>query len=156
MPSSTRPRNLCRVHSVNLSRPLITLVAVASASALLGCGGTSDEQQVKDLVNSYIQDFVKHDGKAMCDKLTPAAQKQIQEAAGMLRGRDCAMTLTTISRLPTGTQAAQIRSYRAGKIVIDGKEAGVIVTPSAPGTKPTRIIKVNGKWLIDGSVSLAG
>jgi hypothetical protein len=121
-----------------------------------GCGGPSDTQQVKDLVNSYIQDFVKHDGQAMCSKLTPKAQESIQAAAGMLRGRDCAMTLTTISRLPTGTQAAQVRKYHAGKIVIDGKEAGVVVVPSPPGTKPTRIVKLNGKWLIDGSVSLAG
>lgn len=107
-------------------------------------------------MNSYIKDFVNHDGKAMCSKLSPSAQKMIQEKAGMLRGRDCAMTLTTISRLPTGVERAQVRTYRAGKIVIDGNEAGVIVVPSPPGTKPTRIVKINGKWLIDGSVSLAG
>jgi hypothetical protein len=147
---------LCRVIGVKAPRLTLAFCALAATAALAGCGGPSDADQVKELVNSYIQDFVKHDGKAMCSKLTPTAQKQIQDAAGMLRGRDCAMTLTTISRLPTGTQAAQVRRYRAGKVVVDGKEAGVIVVPSAPGTKPTRIVKLNGKWLIDGSVSLAG
>ena len=156
MPVDVSRPFLCRVIGVKSPRTTLAFCALAATAALAGCGGPSDADQVKELVNSYIQDFVKHDGKAMCSKLTPTAQKQIQDAAGMLRGRDCAMTLTTISRLPTGTQAAQVRRYRAGKVVVDGKEAGVIVVPSAPGTKPTRIVKLNGKWLIDGSVSLAG
>ena len=141
---------------MRIPRSTATICAVAAVLGIAGCGGPSDTQQVKDLVNSYIQDFVRHDGQAMCSKLTPKAQESIQAAAGMLRGRDCAITMTTISRLPTGTQAAQVRSYRAGKIVIDGKEAGVVVVPSPPGTKPTRIVNLDGKWLIDGSVSLAG
>jgi hypothetical protein len=141
---------------VRIPRLTASICAVVAAVGIAGCGGPSDTQQVKDLVNSYIQDFVKHDGEAMCSKLTPKAQQAIQNAAGMLRGKDCAITMATISRLPTGTQAAQVRAYRAGKVVIDGNEAGVVVVPSPTGTKPTRIVKLDGKWLIDGSVSLAG
>lgn len=138
-----------------IRKPAATLVLLAGLAAA-GCGGPSNETQVRDLVNGYITDFVKHDGKAMCSKLTPAAQEKIQKAAGILRGRDCAATLTTVSRLPTGSQARAIRHYHAGKVVIDGKEAGAVIVPSPPGSKPTRIVKVGDKWLIDGSVSIAG
>lgn len=141
---------------MNFPRSAIPFLAASAVALVAGCGEPSAQQQVKDLVNSYIQDYANHDGNSVCSKMTPANQQRIQAAAGMLRGKDCAATMTTISKLATGTQAAQARNTRAGKIVIDGNEAGVVLVPSAPGTKPTRIVKLDGKWLIDGSVSLAG
>jgi hypothetical protein len=91
----------------------------------------------------------------VCSLLTPQAQRRVQLAAGLLRGRNCAATLALIARMPTGDASRAIRKFHAGKIVVDKNEAGVMIEPSGPETKPTRLLKVNGKWLFDGSVATA-
>ncbi|MEI7889965.1 MAG: hypothetical protein WCI34_06620 [Actinomycetes bacterium] len=130
----------------------LTLCAALSCVAVSGCGGPSATTQVRDLVNSYIADFAAHKGADACSRLTVAAQARIQAGAGILRGKDCGATLTMVSNLPTGEQARQVAKLHAGKIVVDGNEAGVIIEPAGVGAKPTRVMKTGGKWLIDGSV----
>ena len=130
-----------------------TAIAVLGCAAIVGCGGQSDEQQIKSLVKNYVADFAAHKGADACKLLTPSAQRRIQATAGILRGPNCGATLTTVSNLPTGDAARQLSKLYAGKVVVDGNEAGVLIEPAAPGAKPTRIVKVNGTWLIDGSVA---
>ncbi|MEI7559675.1 MAG: hypothetical protein WCJ63_03705 [Actinomycetes bacterium] len=130
------------------------LCAALGCAALSGCGGPSDTTQIRNLVSSYVADFAAHKGTEACSRLTVAAQRRIQARAGILRGKDCGATLTTVSNLPTGEAARQIARFHAGKIVVDGKEAGVVIEPAAPSAKPTRVVKVDGNWLIDGSVSV--
>ncbi len=141
-----------KVQSVDRRTPQLALCAAVSCAAISGCGGPSATTQVRDLVNSYITDFAAHKGDAACGRLTQVAQKKIQAGAGILRGKDCGATLTMVSNLPTGEQARQVAKLHAGKVVIDGNEAGVIIEPAGPGAKPTRVVKIDGKWLIDGSV----
>jgi hypothetical protein len=137
-----------------MRRTAVTACALAASLSAGACGsGPSDQQQIKSLVSEYVAAFAAHDGGKACSLLTPEAQRRIQAAAGILRGKDCGQTLTTVSRMPTGQAAKGLSTYRAGKIVIDGNEAGVIIVPAAPGAKPTRLRKIDGKWLIDGSVA---
>ena len=140
---------------MDLRAPQITVCAALSCLAVSGCGGPSATTQVRDLVNNYIADFAAHKGADACARLTVAAQTKIQAGAGILRGKDCAATLTMVSNLPTGEQARQVAELHAGRIVVDGNEAGVIIEPAGVGAKPTRVLKTGGKWLIDGSVGTA-
>ena len=128
--------------------------ALAVAVALGGCGGPSDSEQISQRVDELVSAYADKDGATACSLMTPAARERIQRSAGMLKGRDCAATLTNVARLPTGEVARSIRKFRAGRIAVDGNEAGVVIEPSSPGTKPTRMVKVDGKWYFDGSVSL--
>lgn len=128
--------------------------AAAVVLALTGCGGPTDEQQIRSRVDELVTAYADKDGAKACALMTPAAQKTIQARAGLVRGKNCAETLTNVASLPTGELARSTRKFHAGKVVIDGKEAGVVIVPSTPGTKPTRLIKVDGEWLFDGSVSL--
>lgn len=135
----------------------LTIALLAATSLVVtacACNGDDPKAEIRSLVNDYVAAFSAHDGKRACAMLTPAAQRNVQASAGILRGPDCAATLTTVSRLPTGENARKIATYRAGNVVIDGNEAGVIIEPAAATAKPTRVVKVNGKWLIDGTVSL--
>lgn len=129
-------------------------LAVVAATAAVGCGGSDDKAQIRKLVNDMYAAIAAHNGQDACALLTPQARVRVQATAGILRGKDCGETLTVVSRLPTGDQARKIASYRAGKIVIDGNVGGVLIEPSAKGTKPTRVEKIDGKWLIDGSVAV--
>ena len=131
------------------------VIAVAVSAFAIACGGSSDSEKITSLVNEYVASFAAHDGKKACASLTPQAQRRVQLTAGILRGSDCAATLAAVSRLPTGDAARRIAGFHAGKVVIDGNEAGVIIEPAAPTAKPTRVVKVNGKWLIDGSVTVS-
>lgn len=140
---------------MRFKRALSLAAATAVAASAASCGGPSDQEQIKGLVGEYVAAFAAKDGAKVCSLLTPQAQRKVQDAAGMLRGRNCAATLTLIARMPTGDAARAVRRFHAGKIVVDGNEAGVMIEPSTPGTKPTRLVKVNGKWLFDGSVATA-
>ncbi len=140
---------------MRLKRTLSLGVAIAVAASAASCGGPSDQEQIKSLVNEYVAAFAAKDGAAVCSLLTPQAQRRVQLAAGLLRGRNCAATLALIARMPTGDASRAIRKFHAGKIVVDKNEAGVMIEPSGPETKPTRLLKVNGKWLFDGSVATA-
>ena len=137
----------------NRAFSLATAIAIVASAA--SCGGPSNQEQIKGLVDEYVSAFAAKDGAKVCSLLTPQAQRKVQIAAGMLRGRNCAATITLIARMPTGDAARAIRKFHAGKIVVDKNEAGVLIEPATPGTKPTRLVKVNGKWLFDGSVATA-
>lgn len=135
-------------------RGKVLAVTAAVAASLGGCGGPTDEEQIRETVSELVAAYASKDGAKACSLMTPATQRRIQASAGLLKGKDCGATLTNIASLPTGELARSIRNFRAGKIVVDGDEAGVVIEPSSPGTKPTRMIKVDGKWYVDGSVSL--
>ena len=146
----------CRVTEVIRHSVKSSFCAALGCAAIVGCGGPDETTQIRDLVNGYVADFASHNGPKACSRLTVQAQRRIQARAGILRGRDCGATLTTVSNLPTGEAARQIAKFHAGKIVIDGSDAGVIIEPAAPTAKPTKVVKVNGKWLIDGSIGVSG
>ena len=149
----------CRVAGVSTSSPLRSIVAALAALVIIGaagCGGPSDQDQIKQLVTEYVTAFAAEDGAKVCSLLTPASQRRIQASAGLLRGRTCAETLKTVAQMSTKASPEQVKAFHAGRIVVDGNEAGVVIEPSSPGTKPTRLVKVDGKWLFDGSVAVAG
>ena len=136
------------------SRLVALALTAAALAALSGCGGSDDKAQITTLVKEMYAAIASHNGAAACELLTPQARVRVQATAGILRGQDCGETLSVVSRLPTGAQARKIATYHAGKIVVDGNVGGVLIEPSAPGTKPTRVEKIDGKWLIDGSVAV--
>lgn len=129
-------------------------MAIALGSVIVGCGGPSDEQQIRQRVDDLVSAYANKDGVKACSLMTRTAQQRIQANAGLLRGKDCGATLTNVARLPTGELARGIRNFHAGRIAIDGNEAGVLIEPASRGTKPTRMLKVDGKWYFDGSVAL--
>ena len=149
---------VCRVTEVINVKPLRPLASVLAAlviSGTVGCGGPSDQDQIKQLVKEYVTAFAAEDGAKVCSLLTPESQRRIQASAGLLRGRTCAETLKTVAQMSTKASPEQVKAFHAGRIVVDGNEAGVVIEPSNPGTKPTRLVKLNGKWLFDGSVAVA-
>jgi len=138
---------------VTIGPARVLLLTLAATASIAGCGGESDSDQIKSLVRQYVDAFAAKDGAKVCSLLTPAAQRRVQASAGLLRGKDCAATITAVAKLPSGPAAPFIRKFHAGKIVVDGNEAGVQIEPTTKGSKPTRLVKVNGKWLFDGSVA---
>jgi hypothetical protein len=149
---------VCRVAGVITQKPIRSIAAAVAALVIvgsLGCGGPSDQEQIQQLVKQYVTAFAAEDGAKVCSLLTPESQRRIQASAGLLRGRTCAETLKTVAQLSTKASVEQVKAFHAGRIVIDGNEAGVVIEPSNPGTKPTRLVKINGKWLFDGSVAVA-
>lgn len=141
---------------MRLTRSQTALATVLAGAIATGCGGPSDEEQVRGLVGDYLSAFARNDGEKVCSLLTESAQKQIQRGAGLIRGKNCAETMTTLSKISTEAAPGSLKLFHAGKVVVDGNEAGVIIQPAAPGAKPTKLLKVDGKWLIDGSVSVSG
>ena len=121
--------------------------------SLAACGGPSDTERIRSLVTDYVKAFSAGDGPKVCSLLTPAAQREIQQAAGLLRGKDCAATITSVAKMSVAADANAVQKFHAGNVVVDGNEAGVVIEPASPGTKPTRLVKVDGKWLFDGSVA---
>ena len=138
--------------AINFKTTLTTLLIGVAAA---GCGGPSDQEQVRNLIGDYLTAFSKNDGAKVCSLLTANAQRDVQKGAGLIRGKDCAETMTTLSKISSEAAPGLLKLFHAGKVVVDGNEAGVIIQPAAPGTKPTKLVKVDGKWLIDGSVSIS-
>ena len=122
-----------------------TAIALCLATALLGgCGGGggSDEEQVRDVVTSFVEAGKDRDAAEACSLLSADQVKSVQE----IGGGSCATILGGIfaKAKDLGTDVS-IQDVR-----IEGDRATVDATVTAPGSKPKAqtilVVKEDGEW----------
>ena len=120
------------------------LAACLAAVVLGGCGGGggSDEDQVRDVVTSFVQAGKHRDAAEACSLLSADQVKSVEQ----LGGGSCAAILGQIfSKAKDVGTDVEVQDVR-----VEGDRATVDATVRAPGSKPKAetilVVKEDGEW----------
>jgi hypothetical protein len=144
----------------------IGAAAIAIACALLvsaGCGGSNDEQQIRDVYQAYLSAARGDDGAKLCGLLTPQSRRRAPaqtahffEATGSTRRHlkysSCAEAMHALVPLFRALHP------RLGRVTVNGNRATgqLLGQTSLEGERPSKppeahFEKVSGEWKL-GSV----
>ena len=127
------------------------ILAALTAAVLAGCGGGSDEDQVREVASDFTAAFADSDAKRACELMTSEAKQQIVKAAAALGGGECEKTMSAATGLLDESQKDALRDAEITKVTISGDRAEV--TQSADvgdsGDGPMQLAKRGDRWLVD-------
>lgn len=131
------------------------LVIAALAGLLLaGCGGQSDAQQVRNVVNQFTVEVGNHN-PAACSLMTPHFRAGTAKLTVLIQNSysakpDCGQVIRDSQQLgsaaPTGF--GSFASLTISKVVITGSAATVAFAGSS---EVVRLVKQNGNWLVNSA-----
>lgn len=124
----------------------VSLAAALATVVVAGCGGgSSDEDQVRDVVTSFVQAGKDRDAAEACSLLAADQVKAVERLGG---GGDCAQVLGGFfaEANAAGTDV-EIQDVR-----VQGDRATVDATVKAAGSSPQPesilVVKEDGEWKI--------
>jgi len=120
------------------------ILALCLATLLGGCGGgsSSDEDQVRDVITSFVQAGKDRNAAEACSLLSADQVKSVEQ----LGGGSCATILGGIfSKAKDVGTDVEIQDVR-----VEGDRATVDATVKAPGSQPKAesilVVKEDGEW----------
>jgi hypothetical protein len=122
-------------------RPLVALLAAGAAVAACG-GGPTDEQQVREAVDSFSRATAAKDYDKLCKQLlAPKLIEQVRSA-----GLPCEVALKQ------GLGDVKDPKLTIGTVTVSGDSATADVRTSAAGETPSRdtlkLTRIDGRWRI--------
>jgi hypothetical protein len=137
-------------------------IALAVALGASGCGGSGDDQAVKQTVQHFLADIGRGDGKAACALVTPAGQAalatQIATLTHATHTVSCQLFLTEIAKLLPPAAKQGLESVQVQKVTVNGNSATVLsrdihatkgnASAFLSGGAPTKLVKVGGAWKV--------
>ncbi len=124
----------------------LTLPALAAAVLASGCGGASDEQQVRDTLGRYQRATATRDYKQLCGQVLSRAL--VARLARVNLPCEQALGLSAPVRQPT---------LQVLKVKVMGSRAFALVRSSALGQPPStdtfELVKDDGAWRISALAS---
>lgn len=116
--------------------------ALAAALALAGCGGPSDEEQVRDTLTDFTKATAAKDYQKLCDQLlAPSLIADLKKI-----GLPCELALQQ------GLADVKQPKLIVGDVRVDGKKASAEVRTSAEGQAPSsdtvELERTDGGWRI--------
>jgi hypothetical protein len=138
------------------------LIALAVAIGAAGCGGSGDDQAVKQTVQRFLGDIGKGDGNAACALVTPAGQAalaaQIASLTHATHTVSCQLILTEIAKLLPPAARQGLESVQVKNVTVKGNTATVLskdihatkgnASAFLSGGAPTKLVKVGGAWKV--------
>ena len=123
-------------------RHAAALLGALAAVAAGGCGGPSDEEQVRDTLVAFGRATARQDYEALCDRiLAPRLVRSVTEA-----GVPCERAMRA------GFADVRDPQLTVGAVRVDGDRATAEVRTSAAGQEPSRdavrLEKLDGSWRI--------
>ena len=134
------------------------LVAVATgAMAFAGCsaGSASDVEQIKKLVGDYSRALADGDGDGACRMLTPKARADIVRANSRFGVTRCEDVAELFHAEGSPEELRELRSIEIGSVRVRGDRATgrPVGLHALERTGDTRLRRIDGRWLIDGSTA---
>jgi hypothetical protein len=139
-----------------------SVIALAVALGAAGCGGSGDDQAVKQTVQRFLAAIGRGNGKAACALVTPAGQAalaaQIATLTHATHTVSCPVILTEIAKLLPPAAKQGLESVQVKKATVKGNSATVLsrdlhatkgnATAFLSGGAPTKLVKVGGAWKV--------
>jgi hypothetical protein len=138
-------------------RPASLPAVTASVAVLVGgCGGTSDEQRVRDAARALTRALAAGDYGRACGLFSLEAQSQVEAAT--TGARDCAAALRQSRRVAAvaraGTGVPTIREIDAAKLTLADDRA--MLSWDSGALEPQRFEKYNDRWLVAADSPASG
>jgi len=119
------------------------------AVVAIGCGGQSDQDQVKSTVQTYVDGLASRDGKKVCDQLAPSVQNLVKQRA---KAKDCQTAINSFENSTTGRAVAPaFKTAKVEEVNAKGNSATAKVTVKVGGSNSSTTIpleKQGGDWRI--------
>ena len=133
-----------------LRPPSFVAVALVAVAGLSACGGDSDDDQVRAVVERFADAGAKQDYQRICDELiTPALSKKVEEI-----GLPCEVAFRQ------GLKDVKKPTLTVRSVKVDGDKALVGVHSTALNQQPSddtvEVVKVDGEWRISSLVGGGG
>jgi hypothetical protein len=139
-----------------------SLIGVAIVLGAAGCGGSGDDQAVKQTMQRFLAAVGRGDGKAACALVTPSGQAalaaQIAALTHATHAVSCELILTEIAHLLPPAAKQGLESVQVQKATVKGNTATVFsrdvhatkgnLSAFLSGSAPTRLVKVGGAWKV--------
>jgi hypothetical protein len=113
-----------------------------AAAALAGCGGPSDEQQVRQAITDFAHAAAHKDYAKICNQLFAPRLTERSERINLPCEAAIARTLDNVHDL----------EVTIGAVEVDGTKASAQVRSSAAGEKPSedtmQLVKLDDHWRI--------
>ena len=127
------------------------MLAVLLCTALLGCGGGNDEDEVRETVRTYLNAFADGDGERTCQQLTNEGRRGFLDAlAAQVPGLPTASCEEAVDALEdAGADISVLRDVELTEVNVDGDTATV---RAKGGTADAELVKTDDGWRIDGGI----
>ena len=144
---------------------VVCAFAVALAAALLGCGATHrapEQQQVKDVLRSYLRAQVAGDGQAACGLLTAGGQRQliavvVKAGKGVITTRPSCEDAVGLVRAVAGQRLLDsMRNARIENVQVRGARATALVVVGINTSQKVSLVKSAAAWKIAAVSGLGG
>ena len=146
------------------------LVAACLAGIMVGaCGSShtsstaSGEQQITDVVRSYLTAQTQGDGKTACSLLTPDGQRQLEalvvkRANGLIASRpSCTDAVSLVHSFAGSKLLNALSTARVARVKVNGDNATAqVVDGTAFAPQTVSLAKVGGAWRIAGVPGVGG
>jgi len=143
-------------------------VAAIVAIAVAGCGSShkatpSEQQQVEQVLRSYLRAQTSGDGQTACSLLTGAAQRQLetlvlQAGNGLLTTRPSCQDAVGLVRAVAGAKLLNALSKaQIAQVQVQGNDATAeIIDGAAFGQQQVSLQRSGSTWQIAGVPALTG
>jgi ketosteroid isomerase-like protein len=122
--------------------PLRATVLAAACAVLAGCGGESDEEQVRSAVADFGEATAKRDYQRLCDELL--SERLVERTR---------QALPCEQAFRVGLEGVQSPKLTVRAVEVDGDTANARVRSEAQGQEPSndviRLVREGGGWRID-------
>ena len=123
---------------------------VASVLVLSGCGGDSDEDEIRSTLETYVEAFVAGDGKRACELMTEETRAEFVNKVSVLsRTGDCGRSVRVVRTLAGDATAKALQGAKIEDVKVDGDSATATLVASG-NRAPSKLAKVDGEWRISG------
>jgi hypothetical protein len=135
-------------------RPAASLPALTAGVAVLvtGCGGGSDEQQVRDTARALARAVAAGDYRRACDLFSLEAQSQVE--ATTTGAHDCATALRESRRRAAAAGMPTTHDIEVATLVLSGD--GAVLSWASGAHDPQRFEKHNDRWVVAADSPASG
>ena len=137
-------------------RPAAALPALTASVAFLaaGCGGPSDDQQVRDAARTLTRALAAGDYTRACGLFSLEAQSQVEATTTGARGCAAALRQSRRAAAEQGAGMPTIREIDAAKLTLTGDRA--MLSWSSGAHDPQRFLKRDDRWLVAADSPASG
>jgi len=132
------------------SMRLLALVALACTVLLAGCGGASEEDQVKQAFDDYVQAVKDGDEDRFCDSIVSSELLEMSDGERAKETQLCKDEFSGDGEEFDETSGL-LDTSEVGEVTVNGDRATAAMTVTVKGkktTSKTRFVKVGGDWKV--------
>lgn len=127
------------------SRPAVFLLTTVLLLVQGGCGGASDQDQVRTTLTAYFGAVVRGDGREACTRLSRSGRRDL--IASVAASKTCEQAIVQYRAGLTPAQRAQLRAVRVERVTVDGARATAYVS-GVRGVRSGSLEREDGSWKV--------